>query len=30
MGGRVGARRSTLGGLAIEVALPVADEPVER
>jgi two-component system sensor histidine kinase KdpD len=30
MGGRVEARRSALGGLAIAVALPAADEPVER
>jgi two-component system sensor histidine kinase KdpD len=30
MGGRVEARRSALGGLAVAVALPAAEEPVER
>jgi two-component system sensor histidine kinase KdpD len=29
MGGRVAARRSDLGGLAIDIELPVADVPVE-
>ena len=30
MGGRVEARRSSLGGLAIAVALPAADEPADE
>lgn len=30
MGGRVEARRSALGGLAIAVALPAAEDPVDR